>query len=79
MLMCEQQGADGTSPFEWAMIQMATVFTELERSMIRSRVMAGLDRVREQGKKLVDHTWTEDPRCHPSAASRKAYLPRCSI
>ena len=29
-----------------------TVFAEPERSMIRSRVMAGLDRVREQGKKL---------------------------
>jgi DNA invertase Pin-like site-specific DNA recombinase len=34
------------------MIQMDTVFAELERSMVRSRVVAGLDRVREQGKKL---------------------------
>src|ERR1700733_1522872 len=51
-LISEQQGIDGTGPFGRAMMQMATVFAELERSMIRSRVMAGLDRVREQGKKL---------------------------
>jgi DNA invertase Pin-like site-specific DNA recombinase len=35
------------------MMQMATVFAELERSMIRSRVMAGLDRVRAKGKKTL--------------------------
>ena len=34
------------------MIQMASVFGEQERSMLRSRVLAGLDRVRQQGKKL---------------------------
>ena len=51
-LISEQQGIDGTGPFGRAMMQMATVFAELERSMIRSRVKAGLGRVREQGKKL---------------------------
>jgi DNA invertase Pin-like site-specific DNA recombinase len=35
------------------MMQMATGFAELERSMIRSRVMAGLDRVRTEGKKTL--------------------------
>jgi|ERR1700733_4048635 DNA invertase Pin-like site-specific DNA recombinase len=35
-----------------AMIQMASVFGEQERQIIRSRVLAGLDRVRQQGKKL---------------------------
>jgi DNA invertase Pin-like site-specific DNA recombinase len=35
-----------------AMIQMASVFGEQERSMLRARVLAGLDRVRQQGKKL---------------------------
>ena len=35
-----------------AMIQMASVFGEQERSILRSRVLAGLDRVRQQGKKL---------------------------
>lgn len=52
-LISEQQGVDGTSPFGKAMMQMATVFAELERSMIRSRVMAGLDRVRVEGKKTL--------------------------
>jgi DNA invertase Pin-like site-specific DNA recombinase len=31
---------------------MASVFGEQERAMIRSRVIAGLDRVRQEGKKL---------------------------
>jgi DNA invertase Pin-like site-specific DNA recombinase len=35
-----------------AMIQMASVFGEQERQIIRSRVVAGLNRVREQGKRL---------------------------
>jgi DNA invertase Pin-like site-specific DNA recombinase len=35
-----------------AMTQMASVFGEQERQIIRSRVVAGLHRVREQGKKL---------------------------
>ena len=49
-LISEQQGIDATGPFGRAMMQMATVFAELERSMIRSRVMAGLDRVRAEGR-----------------------------
>jgi DNA invertase Pin-like site-specific DNA recombinase len=52
-LISEQQGVDGTTPFGKAMMQMAIVFAELERSMIRSRVMAGLDRVRAEGKKTL--------------------------
>jgi DNA invertase Pin-like site-specific DNA recombinase len=35
------------------MIQMACVFGELEREMIRARVVAGLNRVREQGIKTL--------------------------
>ena len=35
-----------------AMIQMASVFGEQEREIIRARVNAGLDRVRAQGMKL---------------------------
>ena len=35
-----------------AMIQMASVFGEQERQIIRSRVNAGLERVRVQGTKL---------------------------
>jgi hypothetical protein len=35
------------------MLQMAAVFAELERGMIRERVMAGLARVRAEGKKKL--------------------------
>ena len=34
------------------MIQMASVFGEQERSILRSRVIAGLNRVRQEGKRL---------------------------
>jgi len=52
-LISEQQGIDGTGPFGRAMMQMATVFAELERSMIKSRIMAGLDRVRAENIKTL--------------------------
>jgi DNA invertase Pin-like site-specific DNA recombinase len=34
------------------MFGMLSVFAEFERSMIRTRVLAGLDRARQQGKTL---------------------------
>jgi len=52
-LYSDQQAIDSTSPFGKAMIQMACVFGELEREMIRARVRAGLNRVREQGLKKL--------------------------
>ncbi len=52
-LYSDQPALDSTSPFGKAMIQMACVFGELEREMIRSRVIAGLNRVREQGIKKL--------------------------
>src|ERR1700684_3949113 len=51
-LYSDQQALDSTSPFGKAMIQMACVFGELEREMIKARVVAGLNRVRDQGRKL---------------------------
>jgi DNA invertase Pin-like site-specific DNA recombinase len=45
----DQQAIDSTSPFGKAIIQMACVFGPLGREMIRARVAAGLNRVREQG------------------------------
>ena len=51
-LYSDQQAIDSTAPIGRAMIQMASVFGEQERQIIRSRVLAGLDRVRQQGKKL---------------------------
>ena len=52
-LYSDQQAIDSTSPVGKAMIQMACVFGELEREMIRARVVAGLNRVREQGIKKL--------------------------
>src|ERR1700733_306853 len=52
-LYSDQQAIDSTSPFGKAMMQMACVFGELEREMIRARVRAGLSRVREQGIKRL--------------------------
>ena len=46
------QGIDTTTPSGKMMFQMLGVFAEFERSMIRERVLAGLDRARSQGKKL---------------------------
>ena len=51
-LFVEQQGIDSTNPHGKAMIQMAAVFGELERSLIVARVKAGLDRARKAGKML---------------------------
>src|SRR3954465_14913230 len=51
-LYCDQQRIDSSTPMGRAMIQMASVFGEQERSMLRDRVMAGLERVRAQGKKI---------------------------
>jgi DNA invertase Pin-like site-specific DNA recombinase len=47
-----KEGIDTSTPHGRAMIQMAAVFAELERGMIRERVNAGLDRARAQGKTL---------------------------
>jgi DNA invertase Pin-like site-specific DNA recombinase len=51
-LYCDREGIDSSTPMGRAMIQMASVFGEQERSMLRSRVLAGLDRVRAQGGRL---------------------------
>jgi DNA invertase Pin-like site-specific DNA recombinase len=48
----DKEAMDATTPHGRAMLQMATVFAELDRSMIRERVLAGLARVRAEGKKL---------------------------
>src|SRR6476620_9982762 len=50
-LYCDQQGIDSATPMGRAMIQMASVFGEQERSMLRARVLAGRDRGRQQRKR----------------------------
>ena len=51
-LYIHQQGIDTTTPGGKAMFQMCGVFAEYERSMIQERVKAGLQRARDQGKRL---------------------------
>ena len=51
-LYLHQQGIDTTTPGGKALFQMMGVFAEFERSMIRERVKAGLERARSQGKRL---------------------------
>jgi DNA invertase Pin-like site-specific DNA recombinase len=51
-LYCDQQGIDSSTPMGRAMIQMASIFGEQERSILRDRVKAGLERVRQQGVRL---------------------------
>jgi len=51
-IYADKEAMDATTPHGRAMLQMAAVFAELERGMIRERVMAGLDRARAQGVKL---------------------------
>src|ERR1700733_115053 len=52
-IYADKEAMDATTPHGKAMLQMAAVFAELERGMIRERVMAGLSRAREQGKKKL--------------------------
>jgi DNA invertase Pin-like site-specific DNA recombinase len=51
-LYLHQQGLDTGTPSGRALFGMLGVFSEFERSMIRDRVMAGLDRARASGKRL---------------------------
>ena len=51
-LFLHQQAIDTTTPSGKAMFQMLGVFAEFERSMIQSRVNAGLARARAAGVKL---------------------------
>ena len=51
-IYADREGMDATTPHGRAMLQMAAVFAELERGMIRERVLAGLDRAKKAGKTL---------------------------
>lgn len=51
-----KEGMDSSTPHGRAMLQMASVFAELERSMIRERVNAGLARAVADGVKLGPKT-----------------------
>jgi DNA invertase Pin-like site-specific DNA recombinase len=51
-IYADKEAVDATTPHGRAMLQMAAVFAELERAMIRERVLAGLTRARKAGKAL---------------------------
>jgi DNA invertase Pin-like site-specific DNA recombinase len=51
-IYADKEGMDTSTPHGRAMLQMAAVFAELERGMIRQRVHAGLARARAEGKRL---------------------------
>lgn len=51
-IYADREAMDATTPHGRAMLQMAAVFAELERGMIRERVIAGLTRAKEQGRTL---------------------------
>src|SRR5215218_1434506 len=51
-LYLDQQGVDTTTPAGRALLSMAGVFAEFERSMLIERTRAGLDRARAEGKRL---------------------------
>jgi DNA invertase Pin-like site-specific DNA recombinase len=51
-LFLDQQNIDTTTPTGRLLYQITGAFAEFERSMIRSRVNAGLARARTQGKRL---------------------------
>ena len=53
-----EQATDSATPMGRAMIQMASVFGEQERQIIRSRVLAGLNRVGKARSSTA-------PRCPP--------------
>jgi DNA invertase Pin-like site-specific DNA recombinase len=51
-LFLHKQGMDTTTPAGRMLYQMCGVFAEFEHSMIRERVMSGLERAKSQGKTL---------------------------
>lgn len=58
-LYLDQQSIDTTTPMGRLVFQVTGAFAEFERSMIKQRVKAGLDRARAQGTRLgrpkLDH------------------------
>jgi DNA invertase Pin-like site-specific DNA recombinase len=55
-LFLHQQGLDTSTPSGRAMFQMMGVFAEFERSMIRERVLAGLARAKDHGRRRLEES-----------------------
>jgi resolvase-like protein len=68
-LYSDQQAIDSTTPMGRAMIQIASVFGEQERSIVRSRVIAGLASYCVPAGVIGARS---DPWCRPGAPCRRA-------
>jgi DNA invertase Pin-like site-specific DNA recombinase len=51
-LFLHEQALDTTQPSGKAVFQLLDVFSDLEKSLLRERILAGLERARSQGKTL---------------------------
>src|SRR6185437_13967939 len=54
-LVAIAEGFDMTNPYGRAMAQMASVFAELERAMIRERTRSAMDVKRSRGERISGH------------------------
>jgi DNA invertase Pin-like site-specific DNA recombinase len=54
-LVAVAEGFDMTNPYGRAMAQMASVFAELERAMIRERTRSDMDLKRSRGERISGH------------------------
>jgi DNA invertase Pin-like site-specific DNA recombinase len=61
-LFLYQQGLDTSSASAMSIFQLAGVFAELERSLVRDRIMLGLDRARKNGTTLGRPTKANTPK-----------------
>ena len=63
-LVAVSEGFDMTNPYGRTMAQMASVFAELERAMIRERTKAAMKVKRGRGERMSHHVpfgWDEGP------------------
>ena len=74
-LYLHQQALDTFTPAGRAMFQMVGVFAELERAVIRERVMAGLARAKVQGKSKRTDGKTERKIEHVLSRGIRAQMP----
>jgi len=77
------ESVDTSTPMGKAMFTVIAAIAELERNIIRERVMAGIERARRQGKrfgaprKIFDHD--EARRLHKAGKSLREIALRCQV
>jgi DNA invertase Pin-like site-specific DNA recombinase len=73
-LIAIAEGFDMTTPYDRAMAQMASVFAELERAMIRERTRSAMNVKRSRGERISRHApfgWDFGPDGHLVANARE--------